>query len=104
MHLMELEEDRFLRGFHQQVHREHEKSWHDRHIKLHTLKVNDFVLLYDTKFTEFIGKFQMHWLGPYIIQEITDGGIVQLTKLNGEPFPRKVNGSRLKLYTRDPLQ
>jgi len=37
----------------------------------------------------------MHWLGPC---ETTDGGVVQVFKLNGEPFPGKVNGSRLKPY------
>ena len=26
----------------------------------------------------------MHWLGPYVIKHITDGGVVQLAKLNGE--------------------
>lgn len=35
----------------------------------------------------------MHWLGPYVIKEITDGEVVQLVKLNGDPFPGKVNGS-----------
>jgi len=29
----------------------------------------------------------MHWLGPYVIKEITDGRAAQLVKLNGEPFP-----------------
>jgi len=65
-------------------------------------KVDDLVLLYDSKFMKFPGKFQMHWLEPYVIKEITDGGAVELVKLNGEPFPGKVNGSRLKLYTWDP--
>ena len=51
---------------------------------------------------KFPGKFQMHWLGPYVIKEIMDGGAVKLIKMNGEPFPRKVNRSRLKLYTGDP--
>jgi len=43
----------------------------------------------------------MRWLGSSVIKEITDGGAVQLVKLNGEPFPGKVNGSRLKPYTDD---
>ena len=101
---MELEVDRFLARFHQQVQKEREKHWRDRHIELHTFKVNDLVLLYDSKFTKFLGKFQMLWLGPYIIKEITDGGAVQLEKLNGEPFPGRVNGRILKLYTWDPAQ
>lgn len=96
---MDLEEDRFLTRFQQQVQKKHEKEWHDWHIKLHMFKVDDLVLLYEGKFTKFPGKFQMHWLGPYVIKEITDWGAVQLAKLNGNPFPGKVNRSRLKLYT-----
>lgn len=103
-HLMELEEDQFLARFHQQVQKESEKSWHDHHIKLHTLKVNNLIMLCDSKFTKFLSKFQMHLLGPYIVNEITNGGAVQLVKLNGEPFLGKVNGCRLKLYTGDPTQ
>ena len=33
LHLLGLEEDRFIAGFHQQVQKEREKAWHDRHIK-----------------------------------------------------------------------
>jgi len=77
------------------------RSWHDWHIKLRTFKVNDLVLLYDNKFDRFSGKFEMDWLGLYVIKETTDGGEVQLVKLNGDPFLGKVNGSRLKPYTKD---
>lgn len=101
-HLMELEEDCFLLGFHQQAQKECEKAWRDHHFNLRTFKVNDFLLLYDSKFTKFLGKFQMHWLGSYVIKAITDGGIAWLAKLNGEPFPGKLNRSRLKLYAGDP--
>ena len=62
--LEELEEERFLVGFHQQVKKQCEKAWHDRHIKLRTFKINDLVLQYDSKFKKFPGKFRMHWLGP----------------------------------------
>ena len=57
------------------------------------------VFLYDSKFDKFLGKFIMRWLGPYVIKEITYGGVVQLVKLNGDPFPGKVNGNHLKPYT-----
>ena len=75
-----------------------EKAWHDRHIKNKIFKVGDLALLYDSKFSKFLGKFCMHWLGPYQVKHVTNGGIVELTKLNGEVFPTLVNGSRLKLY------
>lgn len=96
--LEELEEEWFLVSFHQQVQKQREKACHDRHIKLRTLKVNDLVLLYDGKFEKILGKFKMHWLGPYVVKEVTDGGAVQLVKLNGEPFPGKVNGNRFNPY------
>jgi hypothetical protein len=40
----------------------------------------------------------MHWLGPYVIRFVTDAGVVQLEKLNGEVVEGLVNGSQLKLY------
>lgn len=100
--LEELEEEQFLAGFHQQVQKQCEKAWHFWHIKLLTFKVNNLVSLYDSKFDKFPGKLRIHWIGPYVIKDITDGGVVQLVKLTGEVFPRKVNGSCLKLYKGDP--
>lgn len=58
--LAELEEERFLAGFHQQVQNQCEKSWHDRYNKLRSFKVSNLVLLYDSKFDKFPGKFRMH--------------------------------------------
>ena len=60
--------------------------------------VGDPFLLYESKFVKFPGKFKMAWLGPYIINHITDGGIVQLENLSGELIQERVNGSKLKLY------
>ena len=74
-------------------------SRHDRHIKHKTFKVGDLVLLYDSKFVKFLGKFCMHWLGPYQVKHVTSGGLVWLAKLNDKAFPTLVNGSRLKLYS-----
>jgi hypothetical protein len=66
--LMELEEDRIIVGFHQEVQKEKDKSWHDRHIKKKKFKEGDMVLLYDSKYLQHPGKFRMHWLGPYEIK------------------------------------
>ena len=57
LQLVGLEEDRFIAGFHQQVQKEREKAWHDRHIKRKSFKEGDLVLLYDSKFAKFPGKF-----------------------------------------------
>jgi len=74
--IIELDEDRFLAGCHQQVQKNREKAWHDRHIKNKQFKKDDFVLLYDSKFLKFPGKFRQHWLGPYQVVSITDEGMV----------------------------
>lgn len=47
---------------------------------------------------KFPGKFKTHWLGPYIIKHMSDGGEVQLAKLNGQLVPGRVNSRRLKVY------
>jgi hypothetical protein len=49
LHLVELEEDIFIAGFHQQVQKNREKAWHDRHIKSKAIKEGDLVLMYDNK-------------------------------------------------------
>jgi hypothetical protein len=40
----------------------------------------------------------MHWLGPYEIKSITDGGVLQLQDLEGKEIQGLVNGSQPKLY------
>ena len=102
LNLVELEEDRFVEGFHQQVQKAREKAWHDRHIKSKAIKEGDPILMYDNKFAWFPGKFCMHWLGPYQVRHVTEGGAASLAKLDGTMFPTMVNGSRLKLYRDSP--
>ena len=40
----------------------------------------------------------MHWLGPYQVRHVTEGGAASLARLDGTMLPTLVNGSRLKLY------
>jgi hypothetical protein len=94
----ELEEEIFIAGFHQQVQKEREKAYHDRHIKKKAFKQGDMVLVYDSKFMKHLGKFRTHWLGPYEVTYVTEGGVAQLKTLNGEWKEGLVNGIRLKLY------
>ena len=76
--LLQLEEDHFVTGFHQQVEKYRQKEWHDWHIKAKYFQQGYMVLLYDNKFAKHLGKLQMHWLGPYVIKFITNEGVVQL--------------------------
>ena len=73
-------------------------GWHDRHIKSKEIKEGDLVLMYDNKFAWFPGKFHMHWMGPYQVKHVIEGGATSLAKLDGTMLPTMVNGSRLKLY------
>jgi hypothetical protein len=101
--LVELEEDIFIVGFHQQVQKGREKTYHDRHIKKKAFKQVDLVLVYDSKFIKHPGKFRTHWLKPYDIAYVTEGGVAQLKTLKGECKEGLVNGSRLKLYYHNQL-
>jgi hypothetical protein len=44
------------------------------------------------------GKFRTHWIGPFEVSHVTEGGVVKLKTLNGEWKEGLVNGSQLKLY------
>jgi hypothetical protein len=72
--LMTMEEDHILVGVTKKF-RKQETAWHDRHIKKKTLKEGDLVLMYDNKSFQHPGKLRMHWLGPYEVKTITDGGV-----------------------------
>jgi hypothetical protein len=90
--LLTMEEDRILAGIHQQVKKARDKSWHDRHVKNKMFKEGDIVLMYDNKSLQHPGKLIMHWLGPYKVISIIDGGIVQLRDLTGAELIRMING------------
>ena len=96
--LIQLEEDLFIVGFHQQVAKDRQKAQHDHLIKKKQFAIGYLVLLYDSKFIKHPSKLQMHWLGPYIVQSITFGGAVQLQQLDGTVLPKLINGSCLKPY------
>ena len=96
--LIQLDDDHFIAGFQQQVVKDRRKAWHDHHIKHKQFAVGDLVFYYDSKFIKHRGKLQMHWLGPYLVQSITSGGVVQLQQLDGVMLPKLINGSSLKTY------
>jgi hypothetical protein len=68
------------------------------HIKRKAFKQEDLVLVYDTKFMKHPRKFHTHWLGPYEVSYVTEGGVAQLKTLNGEWKEVLVNGNWFKLY------
>jgi hypothetical protein len=95
---MTMDEYQILAGFHQQVQKARDKDWNDKHIKKKTFKEGDLVLIYDSKSIQHPGKLRMHWLGPYKVKTVTDGGVVQWKKIAGAEIRGMINGSRLKPY------
>jgi hypothetical protein len=100
---MELEEDRFIGGFHQQVQKEREKDYHETHIKKKSFKQGYLVLLFNNKFMKHPGKFKTHWLGTFEVLYVIEGGARQLKTLNGEWMDGLVNASQLKMYSDNHL-
>ena len=52
--------------------------------------------MYNSNFFKHPGKLKTHWLGPYVVKEITDGGEVKLEKLDGIEVRGLINGRLTK--------
>ena len=50
LQIVHVEEECFVIGFHQNVEKQRQKAWHDRHIKRKHFEVRGLVLMYDSKF------------------------------------------------------
>ena len=58
--LIQMEEECFVIGFHQNTEKQRQKSGHDCHIRINHLKVGGLVLLYDNKFLKHLVKLKTH--------------------------------------------
>eukprot|EP00253_Pinus_taeda_P030398 PITA_30398 len=73
-------------------------KWHDKCIKEKRFQEGDWALLFDSRFKDFKGKFQTHWLGPYEIDKVFRNGAVRIKTIDEHQTPLIVNGHRLKIY------
>ena len=73
-------------------------KWHDIYIKKKKFKEGYWGLLYDSKFNNFKGKFNTHWLGPNEIEKIFDNGSVWIKTIDDGNVTLLVNGHKLKIY------
>ena len=60
------------------------------------LTADNLVLLYDSRFQKFPGKFKLHWIGPYKVKIAHDNGSLELIDFEGISLPTRINGYRLK--------
>ena len=74
------------------------KTYYDSKMKSKTLTVDDLVLLYDSRFQKFLGKFKLHWMGPYQVKIPHDNGSFDLVDFEGKTLLTHINDYRLKKY------
>jgi len=66
-------------------------------MKPKVIKDGDLVLLYDSRFQKFPGKFKIRWQGPYKVLKAYDNGSFDLEDFQGNLLPTRINGNRLKV-------
>jgi hypothetical protein len=84
------------------IYKEKTKQWHDKHILRKSFEPGQLVLVYDSRFHLFPGKFKSRWFGPFTVQNVWPNGAVQIKSPSEGIFT--VNGQRLKHYQAgDPI-
>ncbi|MCO5558815.1 hypothetical protein L7F22_012403 [Adiantum nelumboides] len=72
------------------------KSFFDQHVINKEFATGDYVLMYTLK--QHSRKMQKQRNGPYVIQDISPSGAINLATLEGEEMPNWISGCRLKKY------
>jgi hypothetical protein len=79
------------------LYKERTKRWHHKRIKIKQFKLEDKVLLFNSRVHLFgYGKLCSMWEGPYLVLHAMDHGAVTLQCDDGDTF--KANGQCLKLF------
>ena len=102
LQLCELEELRRDAYESSRIYKEKTKIWHDRHIIRREFRSGQQVLVYDSRFHLFPGKFKCRWYGPCTVKRVYPNGSVLVASQSQGSY--LVNGQRLKHYLHgDPL-
>ncbi|CAH9100957.1 unnamed protein product [Cuscuta epithymum] len=97
LQLQELEELRMDSYDNAELYKRKTKEWHDKMIIRKNFKLNDKVLLFQSRLRLFPGKLRSRWTGPYKVVKIHPHGAVEIEDPEtGEVL--KVNGQRLKPF------
>ncbi|XP_057841793.1 uncharacterized protein LOC131051344 [Cryptomeria japonica] len=98
LHLNQLDELRKSTLQNTLLVQQHRIKWHDKYIKPKNFHVEDWALLYDSRFKDNLGKLQTRWLCPYEIEQVFDNGTITLETIDNARFELLVNGHGLCLY------
>ncbi|CAM8991270.1 unnamed protein product [Rhodiola kirilowii] len=96
LQLNELDEIRLDSYESSRIYKEKTRRWHDKLILKRQFSVGDKVLLFNSKYKLFPGKFKSRWFGPYKIHRVFNDGHLELIDNNENIF--KANGQRVKIY------
>ncbi|CAM8951771.1 unnamed protein product [Rhodiola kirilowii] len=96
LQLNELDEIRLDSYESSKIYKERTRRWHDKLILKRQFSVGDKVLLFNSKYKLFPGKFKSRWFGPYKIHRVFNDGHLELIDNNENIF--KANGQRVKIY------
>ncbi|CAM8913778.1 unnamed protein product [Rhodiola kirilowii] len=96
LQLNELDEIRLDSYESSKIYKERTRRWHDKLILKRQFLVGDKVLLFNSKYKLFPGKFKSRWFRPYKIHRVFNDGHLELIDNNENIF--KANGQRVKIY------
>ncbi|CAM8959463.1 unnamed protein product [Rhodiola kirilowii] len=99
LQLNELDEIRLDSYESSKIYKERTRRWHDKLILKKQFSIGDKVLLFNSRYKLFPGKFKSRWFGPYRIHRVFDDGNLELVDNQGNLF--KANGQRVKIYHAD---
>ncbi|CAM8944439.1 unnamed protein product [Rhodiola kirilowii] len=78
------------------IYKEKTRRWHDKLILKRQFSEGDNVLVFNSRYKLFPGKFKSKWSGPYKIHKVFKDGHLELVGNQGNIF--KANGQRVKIY------
>ena len=97
LQISELEELRNDAYDNARISKHRAKLFHDKSIHRKNFVSGQKVLLYNTRLHLFPGKLKTRWSGPYIVQNVSPHGAIEIfDPKDGNTF--KVNGQRLKSF------
>ncbi|CAM8977904.1 unnamed protein product [Rhodiola kirilowii] len=96
LQLNELEEIRLDSYESSRIYKERTRKWHDKLLVKKEFSEGDNVLVFNSRYKLFPGKFKSKWSGPYKIHRVFEDGHLELIGNQGNLF--KANGQRVKIY------
>eukprot|EP00253_Pinus_taeda_P021793 PITA_21793 len=99
LELIHLDETRRESTLANEAHKKRIKEQYDRNVKPRIFSEGDLVLLYDQEADKLRArKFELLWMGPYIVKCFLEKGAYELVDYDGIPLSQPRNGLYLKCY------